>query len=121
MAGMVATPTAPNAASSTDSLKDLYAHFIGGRRVRPDGTPDLVRSNPAATDQVLGNLRSADPAPGATPARPAHGAGPKGRNTPAPARGKVLVEAARLMDKYREELARLISLEEGKALKDSRA
>jgi len=31
------------------------------------------------------------------------------------------LEAARLMDRHREELARLISLEEGKAIKDSRA
>src|SRR4051794_15987983 len=117
---MVATPVAPNAASSSDSLKHLYAHFIGGQRIRPDGTPDLVRSNPAATDQVLGNLRSADLDLVASTVRTAHEAWPKWRNTPAPSRGKVLLEAARLMDKYREELARLISLEEGKALKDSR-
>jgi alpha-ketoglutaric semialdehyde dehydrogenase len=118
---MVATPLAPNTASSGDSLKDLYAHFIGGRRVRPDGPPDLVRSNPAATDQVLGDLRSADLELVDTAVRTAAEAWPKWRNTAAPTRGKVLLEAARLMDQHREELARLISLEEGKALKDSRA
>ena len=43
-----------------EDISGLYAHFIGGRRVHPDGSPDLVRNNPAAADQVLGSLRSAD-------------------------------------------------------------
>jgi alpha-ketoglutaric semialdehyde dehydrogenase len=114
---MVAT-TSP----ATDSgISDLYAHFIGGRRVRSDGSPDLIRTNPAASREVLGGLRSADLDVVRTAVRTAATAWPGWRNTAAPARGKVLLEAARLMDKHREELARLISLEEGKAIKDSRA
>jgi aldehyde dehydrogenase (NAD+) len=89
--------------------------------VRPDGPPDLVRANPAASEQQLGGFRSADTELVETAVRTASEAWPKWRNTAAPARGKVLLEAARLMDAHREELARLISLEEGKALKDSRA
>src|SRR5919202_4495712 len=89
---MVATPLAPHAASSGDSLKDLSAHFIGGRRVRPDGPPDLVRTTPAATDQVLGDLRSADLELVETAVRSAAEAWPKWRNTAAPARGKVLLD-----------------------------
>src|SRR5579859_2145386 len=99
----------------------LYAHFIGGQRVHPEGSPDLVRNNPAAADEVLGGLRSADLELVKRAVRNAAEAWPKWRNTAAPGRGKVLLEAARLMDTHREELARLISLEEGKALKDSRA
>ena len=100
--------------------KGLYAHFIGGRRVLPDGAPDLVRENPSASAEILGGLRSADIELVKSTVRTAAEAWPTWRNTAAPSRGKVLLEAARLMDKYREELARLISLEEGKALKDSR-
>jgi alpha-ketoglutaric semialdehyde dehydrogenase len=120
---MVATPErAPTqAASPPDDISRLYAHFIGGQRLQPAGTPDLVRSNPSSTDQVLGGLRSADLELVQTAVRTAAEAWPKWRNTPAPARGRVLLEAARLMDVHREELARLISLEEGKAVKDSRA
>src|SRR5919201_525002 len=119
---MVATPqTVPTQASTQEDISGLYAHFIGGRRVQPDGSPDLVRNNPAATNQVLGGLRSADFELVHTAVRTAAEAWPKWRNTPAPARGQVLLEAARLMDKHRDELARLISIEEGKALKDSRA
>jgi alpha-ketoglutaric semialdehyde dehydrogenase len=119
LTGMVATATASE--TDTSSIKGLYAHFIGGRRVLPDGTPDLVRENPAASNQTLGGMRSADIDLVKSTVRLAAEAWPKWRNTAAPSRGHVLLEAARLMDKHREELARLISLEEGKALKDSRA
>src|SRR5579864_6252021 len=117
LTNMVAT--APNETSS--SIKDLYAHFIGGRRVLPDGPPDLVRQNPSASNEVLGGFKSADIEMVRSAVRGAAEAWPKWRNTAAPSRGKVLLEAARLMDARREELARLISLEEGKAIKDSRA
>src|SRR5712691_5843010 len=103
-----------------DQISGLYAHFIGGHRMQPDGSPDLVRTNPAASTEVLGGLKSADIQLVHEAVRTAAQAWPKWRNTPAPSRGRVLLEAARLMDKHREELARLISLEEGKALKDSR-
>jgi aldehyde dehydrogenase (NAD+) len=103
-----------------NALGQLYGHFIGGRRVQTDGDPDLVRSNPAATGEVLGKLRSADLDTVRSAVQIAAAAWPKWRNTPAPSRGRVLLEAARLMDKYRDELAQLIALEEGKALKDAR-
>src|SRR5438105_13101982 len=117
---MVATSRTARDAGTNDDISGLYAHFIGGRRVQPDGAPDLVRNNPAAAPQVLGAFRSADLDLVRTAVRTATEAWPKWRSTPAPSRGKVLLEAARLMDKHREELARLISLEEGKAIKDSR-
>ena len=116
---MVATAT-PSETHAHD-IKDLYAHFIGGRRVLPDGPADLVRENPAASNQTLGGFKSADIEMVKATVRTAAQAWPTWRNTAAPSRGRVLLEAARLMDRHREELARLISLEEGKAVKDSRA
>jgi alpha-ketoglutaric semialdehyde dehydrogenase len=118
---MVATPPAERAAAPPSDISGLYAHFIGGRRVQPDGSPDLVRNNPAAANQVLGSLRSADLELVGTAVRTAAEAWPAWRNTPAPSRGRVLLEVARLMDRHREELARLISLEEGKPIRDARA
>jgi aldehyde dehydrogenase (NAD+) len=118
---MVATPPGRIAEPSSDTdISPLYAHFIGGRRVHPEGPPDLVRTNPAESNSVLGGLRSADLDLIQSTVRVAAEAWPKWRDTPAPGRGRVLFEAARLMDRHREALARLISLEEGKALKDSR-
>ena len=121
LTSMVATSPAAPGAGTSDEISGLYAHFIGGRRLQPNGAPDLIRNNPAASSQVLGGLRSADLELVRQTVRTAAEAWPRWRNTAAPSRGKVLLEAARLMDKHREELARLISLEEGKALKDSRA
>src|SRR5438105_264508 len=118
---MVATTPTATDPTVGDDIKGFYAHFIGGRRVQPDGAPDLVRTNPAASNQVLGGFKSADLELVNTAVRTAAAAWGKWRNTAAPTRGKVLLEAARQMDAHREELARLISLEEGKALKDSRA
>src|SRR5258708_13282594 len=107
---MVATPEA-TPASTPDSLQGLYAHFIGGKRVQPDGAPDLVRKNPASSDQVLGGMRSADLDLVRTAVRTAADAWPKWRNTPAPTRGRVLLEAPRLTDQHRSYFAHLISLE----------
>src|ERR1700682_3255851 len=119
---MVATPPAEHATASTQGdISGLYAHFIGGRRVHPDGSPDLLWNNPAAASQVLGSLRSADLELVQTAVRTAAEAWPKWRNTPAPARENVLLEGAGLMEVHRDELARLISLEEGKPVKDARA
>ena len=93
---MVATATPSDTGSS--SIQGLYAHFIGGRRVMPDGPPDLVRENPAASTEVLGGMRSADVELVKSTVRNAAEAWPTWRNTAAPARGKVLLEAARLME-----------------------
>jgi alpha-ketoglutaric semialdehyde dehydrogenase len=44
---------------------------------------------------------------------------PAWRSTPAPARGNILFKAARLMDDQKTDLARTLTREEGKALKDA--
>ena len=51
---MVATPETAQtqAVPPPDDISGLYAHFIGGQRVQPSGTPDLVRN----TD-ILGELK----------------------------------------------------------------
>jgi len=121
---MVANPQAREATQAApveSPIAGLYAHFIGGRRVYADGEPDLVRTNPARTDQVLGRMRSANRELVDEAVRNAAEAWPIWRDTPAPARGRVLLEAARLMERQLEELAHLIALEEGKAVKEARA
>ncbi len=44
---------------------------------------------------------------------------PAWRDMPAPQRGKILFKAVRIMEEQKEELARLLTREEGKALKDA--
>ena len=42
------------------------------------------------------------------------------RNTPAPARGKIVARAARLMEEQKEELSQILTREEGKTIAESR-
>src|SRR6516162_5536947 len=101
---MVATAKDPSTSGQgPGSITGLYAHFIGGRRVLPDGAPDLVRENPSASAEILGGMRSADIELVRSTVRTAAEAWPTWRNTAAPSRGKILLEAARLMDRHREE------------------
>src|SRR5260370_9481157 len=97
---MVAPTLMPSKADA--SIRGLYTHFIGGRPVHPDGQPDLVRHNPAASNQALGGLRSADLALVKTPVPPAPRARPPRPNTAAPRRGHGLPHAPPLMGPDRE-------------------
>jgi acyl-CoA reductase-like NAD-dependent aldehyde dehydrogenase len=93
-------------------------NFINGRWVESKGRA-VERRNPANLDEVVAvvPLSSREEAKEAVAA--AKGAFPGWRDTPAPQRGRVLLKAMRLMEEQKEELARLLTREEGKALKDS--
>src|SRR5204863_1915690 len=71
------------------------------------------------TREVLGHmpLSSAEETRRAVDA--AQAAYPAWRDTPAPVRGQILYRAQALMDKEKEELARLLTREEGKTVKES--
>jgi acyl-CoA reductase-like NAD-dependent aldehyde dehydrogenase len=93
-------------------------NFINGRWVESKGRA-VERRNPANVDEVVAMvpLSSREEAKEAITA--AKTAFPGWRDTPAPQRGRVLLKAMRLMEEQKEELARLLTREEGKALKDS--
>jgi aldehyde dehydrogenase (NAD+) len=93
-------------------------NFINGRWVESKGRA-VERRNPANVDEVVAvvPLSSREEAKEAIAA--AKNAFPGWRDTPAPQRGRVLLKAMRLMEEQKEELARLLTREEGKALKDS--
>jgi len=93
-------------------------NFINGRWVESKGRA-VERRNPANVDEVVAvvPLSSREEAKEAIAA--AKNAFPGWRDTPAPQRGRLLLKAMRLMEEQKEELARLLTREEGKALKDS--
>jgi acyl-CoA reductase-like NAD-dependent aldehyde dehydrogenase len=93
-------------------------NFINGRWVESKGRA-VERRNPANVDEVVAvvPLSSREEAKEAIAA--AKTAFPGWRDTPAPQRGRILLKAMRLMEEQKEELARLLTREEGKALKDS--
>jgi alpha-ketoglutaric semialdehyde dehydrogenase len=105
--------------ATATSAAQLCRNYIGGRWVESKSTKIVERRNPADNDEVVATipLSTRDEMKEAIAA--AKGAYPAWRETPAPARGKILFKAARIMEDKKEELARLLTREEGKALKDS--
>jgi len=104
---------------ATTAARTTYRNFVGGEWVAsesPTSTPNL---NPADTRDVLGHLplSTADEARRAVDA--AKAAFPSWRDTPAPVRGSILFRAQAILDKEKEELARLLSREEGKTVKEA--
>ena len=97
----------------------VYRNFVGGEWVASEATRTTPNLNPADTREVLGQvpLSSADEARRAVAV--AHAAYPGWRATPAPKRGAILFKAMAIMDAEKEELARLLTREEGKTVKES--
>lgn len=89
-------------------------NFIDGAWVDPSSGQWKDNINPAKADEVINQWpdSTADDMHRAIAA--AKAAQPGWANVPAPARGKILFEAVRIMERRKDELARALSLEEGK-------
>src|ERR687884_305590 len=99
---------------------DTYRNFVGGAWVESASSRTFENTNPANTDDRIGVVRLAarDEAP--RPVEAASEAFRAWRSTPAPARGRIVARAARLMEEDKENLARLLTREEGKTLGEAR-
>jgi aldehyde dehydrogenase (NAD+) len=99
---------------------DTYRNFIGGRWIESSSARIVENVNPANTEDVIGSVRQATREE-ATQAVNAAAEGFRAwRSTPAPARGKIVARAARLMEEHKEELAQILTREEGKTIAESR-
>jgi aldehyde dehydrogenase (NAD+) len=96
-----------------------YRNFIAGEWVESKGPKAAMNFNPADTRDMLGiaPLSTADEARAAVDA--ARAAFPAWRDTPAPVRGRILFRAWQIMEQEKEPLARLLTREEGKTVKES--
>jgi len=94
-------------------------NYINGKWVESKSPTIVERRNPANTDDVVARIPLTTRQETKEAIVAAKAAFTAWRNTPAPARGNILFKAARLMQEQKEELARLLTREEGKALKDS--
>ena len=97
-----------------------YRNFIGGKWIESSSTRTAQNINPANTDDVLGTIRQATREEARFAVEAAVSAFRGWRATPAPARGKIVAKAARLMEENKEELAQLLTHEEGKTIAESR-
>src|SRR4029450_4478729 len=97
-----------------------YQNFIGGKWVRSNSSKSVSNLNPANTDDVIGEIPPARREEASSAVGAAATAFPSWRLTPAPARGRIVAQAARLLEKNKEELAQILTRQEGKTIAESR-
>ncbi len=95
-----------------------YGLFIGGKWRKSEGKPFETR-NPA-TGEVLATFPNATKEEMGEAVRFAKAAFEKWRKTPAPRRGELLLEAARIFRRKKEDLARIVTTEMGKVIAEGR-
>ena len=94
--------------------------FIDGTKVEAIGGGHFDVTNPA-TGEVIGSVPDGGAADATAAIDAAHAAFPSWSSTTAYARSKVLLDAWRLMTERAEDLARLMTTEQGKPLRAARA
>src|SRR2546430_8628332 len=99
---------------------DTYRNFIGGKWVESTSSKTVDNVNPANTDHIIGTNRQATREEARAAVEAAAEAFHGWRSTPAPARGKIIAKAARLMEEAKEELAQTLTQEEGKTISEAR-
>src|SRR5438874_7209313 len=99
---------------------DTYRNFIGGKWIESTSAKTVNNINPANTDDLIGSVRQATREEARAAVEAAAEAFHGWRSTPAPARGKIIAKAARLMEDAREELAQILTREEGKTIGEAR-
>src|SRR5918999_1618400 len=99
---------------------ETYRNFINGKWVESASSKTVNNINPANTDDVIGTVKQATRDEARAAVEAAAEAFPSWRSTPAPARGKIVAKAARLMEEAKEELAQILTREEGKTISESR-
>src|SRR5918995_964548 len=99
---------------------DTYRNYIDGKWIESTSSRTVPNVNPANIDDVLGTIRQATRAEAKAAVDAAAENFASWRATPAPTRGRIVARAARLMEEHKEELAALLTREEGKTLSESR-
>ena len=96
-----------------------HRNYIGGQWVSSQSGRTYPITNPASKQTVLGEFQTSTPEDAVQAVAAAQAALEGWANTPAPARAQVLYRALDIMGRRRDELARTITLEEGKPLADA--
>ncbi|HEX7296538.1 MAG TPA: aldehyde dehydrogenase family protein [Pyrinomonadaceae bacterium] len=97
-----------------------YQNFIGGEWIKSNSSKSAPNINPANTDDVIGDIPLATREEARRAVEAAAEAFSTWRSTPAPTRGRIVAQAARLLEKNKEDLAQILTREEGKTIAESR-
>ncbi len=105
---MTSTPTA-----------HVFQNVIGGKRLHAESKQTFPNYNPA-TGELLGSFPLSGAAEANAAVAAARTAFDTWRLTPAPKRGEILYRVGELLTRHKEELARTMTQEMGKVLKETR-
>lgn len=101
-------------------MAKTYLNLIGGKWLPANSGRTYEDRNPADTSDVVGIFPSSDASDVAAAVEAAKAAYPTWRKVPAPKRGEIMRRAGELMLERKEEIARLMTREMGKILKETR-
>jgi acyl-CoA reductase-like NAD-dependent aldehyde dehydrogenase len=97
-----------------------YRSFIGGKWINSTSGKTSPNINPADTNDIIGEAQMCTREEARSAVEAAYNAFKGWRRTPAPHRGRILTLMARLMEQHKEELAQLLTHEEGKTISEAR-
>ncbi len=97
-----------------------YRSFIDGEWINSTSGRTAPNINPANIDDLIGTIELASRDEARRAVEAAYNAFREWKRTPAPARGRIVARAARLMEDRKEELAAAITREEGKTISEAR-
>src|SRR5262245_52030173 len=97
-----------------------YQNFINGKWITSDSGKSVPNINPGNTDDVIGDIPLATRAEARFAVESAAEAFRSWRATPAPTRGRIVGKAARLLEDHKEDLAQILTREEGKTIAEAR-
>jgi len=98
----------------------VYRSFINGEWLESRSGKTAPNINPANINDIVGTTQLASREEARKAVEAAYDAFRGWKATPAPARGRIIAAAARLMEERKEELAAAITREEGKTLAEAR-
>ncbi|MGC2236139.1 MAG: aldehyde dehydrogenase family protein [Pyrinomonadaceae bacterium] len=98
----------------------IYRNFINGQWVESSSDKTAQNINPANTNDIIGTIKHSTREEAREAVEAAFNAFKAWKNTPAPSRGKIVAKAARLMEENKEELAQILTREEGKTIAEAR-
>jgi len=98
----------------------IYRNFIDGEWIESVSEKTADNINPANTQDTIGTIKLSTRDEARKAVEAAYNAFRDWKNTPAPSRGKIVARFARLLEDNKEELAQILTREEGKTLAESR-
>ncbi len=102
------------------ATSEEYLNYIDGRWVRPKSGKTFPNINPANKEEIVGTFPESGAEDVGSAVEAAERAYPEWRLLPAPKRADIILKAGLLLQEHKEELARLMTREMGKVLRETR-